>query len=243
MTSTAWRRRSFARLLLGALCAAASLASQAFSLTPIEAELSPSGQGASQVVRLQNTLDEPLAIEIDVKHREMGRHGEDVLSDAEDDFMVFPAQVVLQPGQSQSVRVQYVGPPLARERAYRLIAEQMPVDVGQAPQNGGRMRVLVKYVASLYVRPRDARPAVALRRAATVQDGGRRWLELEIANDGTAHQVLKGLSVRGGAPGLAGEALKALVGENLLAGAVRVFRLPAPAGVELGPLALQLVVE
>jgi fimbrial chaperone protein len=220
-----------ARLAVASLSMAWACAGHALSLTPIESELSPSGRGASQIIRLQNPLTEPMAVEIDVKGRAMGLQGEDILSDATDDFTVFPTQVVLQPGQSQSVRVQYIGPPVTQERAFRLIAEQLPVDVGQPPQNGGRMRVLVKYVASMYVKPAASTPQVRVKESKIVAEAGKRWLEMLLVNEGNAHKIMRSVGVTAAGEPLAAEALKGLEGENLLAGTARVFRVPAPASL------------
>lgn len=218
------RRACFAALALGAAAA------QALSFTPIETDFSPAGRGATQVFRLENTTAEPAAVEISVKTRAMQTNGEDTLGDADDQFNIFPAQVVLQPGQAQTIRVQYTGPAqLEAERAFRLIAEQLPIDVGQAPQNGGRMRLLVKYVASAYVVPANARAVLGVQQVQAVQDGANRWLDVTIRNEGNARKILKGARLAYGDTVLEGAAVKGLAGENVLARTTRVFRIPAPA--------------
>jgi len=236
-------RRTLAASLLALGLGLASLSAQAISFTPIETEFSPSGRGATQVFRLENTQAEPAAVEIGIKERAMARNGDDQLTDAEDQFNVFPAQVVLQPGQVQTIRVQYVGvAALDHERAFRLIAEQLPIDVGQAPQNGGRMRLLVKYVAAVYVVPTNVKAVLKVGETSLVTEGAKQWLQVSVVNEGSMHKILKDLKLDVGGMTLAGAQLKGMEGENVLARTTRVFRISAPAGLTAvsGPARLVL---
>jgi fimbrial chaperone protein len=205
----------------------ASFVTHAISFTPIEMDFAPTGRGSTQIFRLENTTPEPVAVEISMKSRLMKLNGEDDLQDAEDQFNVFPSQVVMQPGQVQSVRVQYIGPAaLDRERPFRLIAEQLPIDVGQAPSNGGRMRLLVKYVASVYVLPSNLKAILSVTKLEVV-DG--KWLAITMQNQGKTRKILKNISLDIGGVSLSSLDLKGLEGENILADTIREFRVPMPA--------------
>jgi fimbrial chaperone protein len=217
----------------------------AFRLVPIEMEFATAGSGAMQVFRVENDRTEPAAIEMRMMARDMEPDGTDRLAPAEEDFVVHPQQIVLMPGQSQSVRVQYIGTRALRaERAYRLIAEQLPVDLGGSGPQGGQVRLLVRYVASVYVVPDGARPEVRVAGAAAVSEAGQRFVELLVENGGTAHQILAeprlSLSAGGGTVTLEGQALSALGGENVLAGVRRRFLLPWPSGLGDGPITASL---
>ncbi|MBX3585381.1 MAG: molecular chaperone [Ramlibacter sp.] len=240
--------RPFSRFLLRGAAALAlalsGLCAHAISFTPIEMDFSPAGRGATQVFRLENTTPEPAAVEITVKARAMAANGDDVLTDAEDQFNVFPAQVVLQPGQVQTVRVQYVGTSaIEREQAYRLIAEQLPVDVGQVAQNGGRMRLLVKYVASVYVVPGNVKAVLKVGETRLVAEGDKRWLQVSVTNEGGTRKILKGVKLQVAGMTLSGDQLKGMEGENLLAGTTRVFRVAAPAGLDAVSAPARLILE
>lgn len=216
----------------------------AISFTPIEMDFSPAGRGATQVFRLENTTSETAAVEMSIKARAMAANGDDQLTDADDQFNVFPAQVVLQPGQVQTVRVQYVGvATLDRERAFRLIAEQLPIDVGQVPQNGGRMRLLVKYVASVYVVPANVKAVLSVTDTRLVAEGGTRWLQVTVHNEGGTRKILKDLKVDVAGVTLAGAQLKGMEGENVLARTTRVFKVPAPAGLTAVSAPARLVLQ
>jgi fimbrial chaperone protein len=219
--------RMLVKLGLILVVVTASFVTHAISFTPIEMDFAPTGRGSTQIFRLENTTPEPVAVEISMKSRLMKLNGEDDLQDAEDQFNVFPSQVVMQPGQVQSVRVQYIGPAaLDRERAFRLIAEQLPIDVGQAPSNGGRMRLLVKYVASVYVLPSNLKAILSVTKLEVV-DG--KWLAITMQNQGKTRKILKNISLDIGGVSLSSLDLKGLEGENILADTIREFRVPMPA--------------
>lgn len=219
--------RMLVKLGLILVVASASFVTHAISFTPIEMDFAPTGRGSTQIFRLENTTPEPVAVEISMKSRLMKLNGEDDLQDAEDQFNVFPSQVVMQPGQVQSVRVQYIGPAaLDRERAFRLIAEQLPIDVGQAPSNGGRMRLLVKYVASVYVLPSNLKAILSVTKLEVV-DG--KWLAITMQNQGKTRKILKNITLDIGRVSLSSLDLKGLEGENILADTIREFRVPMPA--------------
>ena len=219
--------RRLVKLGLILVVVTASFVTHAISFTPIEMDFAPTGRGSTQIFRLENTTPEPVAVEISMKSRLMKLNGEDDLQDAEEQFNVFPSQVVMQPGQVQSVRVQYIGVAvLDRERAFRLIAEQLPIDVGQAPSNGGRMRLLVKYVASVYVLPSNLKAILSVTKLEVV-DG--KWLAITIQNQGKTRKILKNISLDIGSVSLSSLDLKGLEGENILADTIREFRVPLPA--------------
>ncbi|WP_114393839.1 molecular chaperone [Oleisolibacter albus] len=240
------RFRLFRSLAALAFCLLFAPAAQAFRLAPIEMEFDPAGRGATQIFRLENENKEPAAVEIRILARAQDREGEDVLTPADDDWVVFPEQIILEPGQTQSVRVQWIGngnPP--REQAYRLIAEQLPVELGQAPTSGGQVRLLVRYVASLYVRPAGVSPALTVTGAQHVAGPqGKQQLELVVQNAGSARQMLLNptlaLTAGGRSLTLTGPQLEGLAGENILAGTTRRFLLPWPAGLAVGPVTADL---
>lgn len=232
--------RTVAAMALASL----AFAAHAISFTPIEVDFSPSGRATTQVFRLENTTAEPTAVEVSVKSRKMERNGEDTLGDADDQFTIFPAQVVLQPGQVQTIRVQYTGPAaIDSERAFRLIAEQLPIDVGQAPQNGGRMRLLVKYVASAYVVPGNVKAILSVQDVQSVSDSKGKWLDVTVSNEGTTRKVMREAKLVFGGITLEGAAVKGLVGENILAKTTRTFRIPAPADMKAPLMPARLVME
>jgi len=233
--ATAMRRLGLAVLLAAGLV----LPAQAFKLTPIEMEFSPSGRGATQTFVIENPGAAPEAIELRTFSRDMDAMGEDILVEDIDNFVVFPAQVILQPGQEQAIRVQWIGDPAPPEElAYRLIAEQLPIDLGEAQEEGGQMKLLVRYIASLYVVPDGAKPEVSLISAGPSTDGS--GLELVFQNTGSAHVLLSDLvlTINGGGSEMVlnKDQLEGVAGQNVLAGHTRGFVMPWPDGIAPGPV-------
>ena len=220
---------------------------EAFKLTPIEMTFEPAGRGATRTFQITNAHDQPIAVEIRLSARKMTLSGEDRLSDAEDSFAVFPAQAIVLPGKSQSVRVQWLGDPAPeRELAFRLVAEQLPIELTRETSDGARLKLLVRYIASLYIAPRGVAADVVLESAVrtTAADGTAR-LAVVLHNRGTAHSLLRGLTLtatgqtRGGGAAsvaLTAEQLHGMIGQNLLAGHRREFLLPWPARLGDGPV-------
>ena len=233
-------------LCLGFLLCLAPLPAAAFRFIPFTADFDPSGPGANQTFRVENNSDAQIAVEVTVFRRLMNLDGSDELTEAEDDFVVFPTQIVLEPERSQIVRVQWIGnPEPEQELAYRIIAEQLPVDLEPSEGSGGSVRILVRYVGSIYVRPAGARADVVLQGAAAEEAGGERQLSVTLHNRGQAHAILRNLSLslEGEANGaaavalaLGAEQLGGMNGENVLAGHKRRFLLPWPRELPFGPV-------
>jgi fimbrial chaperone protein len=98
------------------------------------------------------------------------------------------------------------------------------------------MRLLVRYIASLYVVPDGVRADVRLASAGPSADGS--MLELVFENAGTAHALLSDLvlTIAGGGNEvvLGKDALETVAGQNILAGHTRRFVMPWPAGIAPG---------
>lgn len=212
----------------------------AYKLIPISTELSPSGKGSRQTFRIENTSKEPIAVELKMYSRNMTPDGHDILKEAENDFIVYPAQAIVMPGKTQAIRLQWIGKPdLEQELAFRMICEQLPVSFDKNQTEGGQVRLLVRFIASIYVAPRSARSDIAVTRVSVGFDGKRnRQLVINIANKGTAHSLLRDpvLTLTAGSTkiNLATDRLPGLASQNLLAGHNREFLLPWPKDLPVG---------
>ncbi len=226
-------------------------AGAAFRLDPPRMTFSPSGSGATRSFRVQSTGDQPVAVEIRMKQRVVDLQGNETQPDAEADFVVYPPQMLLKPGESQTVRVTWLGNPNPpSELAYRIVAEQLPVNLPtiEQVQNGVKinLKALYVYVGSVFITPRQATPKVLVTQAVCQAAGTGKQLALTLENQGTGHTYLTDLKLRLAAGGAATPIqlqppdLPGITGENLLAGSKRQFLLPCPAPLPLGPVAAQL---
>lgn len=227
----------------------AALAGAAFRLTPPRMVFTPSGSGATQSFRIESTGDQPVAVEIHMAKRQVSLDGTETQPSAEADFVVYPSQMLLKPGTSQTVRVTWLGDPNpAAELAYRLIAEQLPINLPEVEQNQGgatvRLKALYRYVGSIFITPSKAAPKVVLEQAVCQAGQGKgNQLRLTFANQGTAHTYLRDLKLHLAPVGQASqrvtllpEQLTGINGENLIAGGKRQFTLACPATFPVGPV-------
>ncbi len=214
-----------------------TLPAAAFKMTPIEVTLAPTGRGAAGSIVLQNPSEVPAAVELTVHSRTMDRGGADILTPAPDSFLVVPSQVILMPGMEQAVRLQWLGGSVDVEKAFRLIAEQLPIDLEDGQKDGGRMRLLVRYVASLYVKPSGVAPVIRIDGGRVDKGAGGPELTFTVVNSGKARVALSNLVVKASRKGaalleLGAEILGEVSGSVVLAGHTRDFRVPLP---EAGP--------
>lgn len=231
------RSRGIARIAVAGWVAAIVLLS-AFTLEPITADFTPAGPGSVQTFRITNPSPQTIAIRIRVLTRTMDAEGRESNGPADSLFVVYPSRVTLQGGGMQLVRVQWKGDPApTQELSFRLMVEQLPVTFEEGTPKGGAIRILTRYIGSLYVVPPHAAPDVILEQHEITSDAtGRRGLVLHFYNRGTAHVLLNDLVIelsdKGRTLTFEGEILRGINGENLLAGARRKFFLPLGEEVE-----------
>lgn len=223
--------------------------SRGFTLTPISATLSPKGNGAAASFRVENESSNRVAFQIKMITREMDEHGQETYEPATNVFTVFPPQGIIAPGQRQNIRVVWKGAAApTNELAYRIVAEELPVPL-DTEQPGSHIKLLVRYMGTVYVAPRKAKPdlqTVSLVRVATASSSTNTY-ELTLRNLGNVHQGLKNptLKITGGKDGsllLKADQLNGIVGENVLAQHTRRFSLVLPADLtaESYPAELQV---
>ena len=127
----------------------------AFTFAPISQEFSAEGKNSSRLFTITNdSLTERIAVKVSVFTRIMDEWGNETLEPAPGDFLIYPAQSLLNPGDSRSVRIKWKGGTVgSREKAYRIIAEQLPVDFTEEDlrDDGAGIRFTFRYEGSLYV--------------------------------------------------------------------------------------------
>lgn len=223
---------------LGFVCLAIffqSAAARAFSLSPMSVSFEPVGKEATHSFVVDNNGNEKLAIQITMAGRVIDATGAEKNPDADDEFVVYPSQLVLKPNEKRTVRVTWAGNVKPeRELSYRIIAEQLPVDTAK-PDNKNKImiRMLLRYLGAVYITPKGATAKVVLSKAARVVEKSLPKLALSIENTGTAHQIIKNAKLKITLPGKApvelnSDDLKPLLGQNILAGGVRRFLFPWP---------------
>jgi fimbrial chaperone protein len=238
-------RLSFRRILLSFFLVLLGVQPAfAFKLLPISRTFAPAGSGATQSYQVVNDSDAPLAVQMSVVQRQMDLAGKESYQPADEDFLVYPPQILLQPQKTQTVRVTWLGDPQpAKELAYRIIAEQMPINLEKPKDNQtqpvGQVKVLLRYLGSLYIRPTNVKPDLVLE-TAELQKGknGTNELAINFYNRGTARAALKNLKLhlvgQGATVDLQPEQLKEINNAVILAGNKRRFVMPWPNNLPVG---------
>lgn len=204
-------------------------------------ELEPTGKEATKSFLIDNTTGEKIAVQVSMSKREIDIDGKEINAEAEDEFIVYPPQLVLGPNEKRTVRLTWAGAAeLKHELSYRIIAEQLPVDTEKKPKSkNATIRMMLRYLGAVYITPKDAKAELSLTEAKRVESKKEgTQLTIAIANQGTAHHVIKNLqliaTVNDKAFTFTGDQLKTIVGQNILAGAKRRFTLPWPSGLPKG---------
>jgi fimbrial chaperone protein len=149
----------FSILIVCAVCA------QAFNFDPITQEYSPSGKGSNHVFRVANPDTEKIAVKISVRPRFIEPDGVEIQGADSDLFLIYPRQIILNPGENRSIRVKWNGEAEpASELSFRIIAEQVPVAFTEVqPFEGAQLKLTYRYEGNIYVVPLGAKPNLKIK--------------------------------------------------------------------------------
>lgn len=205
--------------------------SWSFAFTPMSQTIEM-GDGQKQALYLvDNPTTTPMAVEISLRERVQKEDGTED-HPVTKDLSAFPPQLIIPPKEKRTVRVNYMGAKPTTEKSYRVIAEQLPLEVDGKNRKGTGIKMLLKYVAALYVDPGETSPKVVVEKIELNQG-----LAVTVLNAGNQHAPLTNAKLVLTSPSkkkitVEGDALKGLIGENILAGNRRVFRIGVPVGVD-----------
>lgn len=225
----------------------------AYKLSPMSQVFAPSGSRTTRSFEVKNDGKERVALELSITTLERDLDYVESNRNADEDFLVYPAQILLAPGARQTVRVTWVGDPdPKRELTYRLVVEQLPIQdaLDGGVQAQGSLRILMTFRATLYIRPAKAAPKVSLESAGLLlgkEPGAASYLALTVQNTGGAQGFLSNCAttVRSGETTLAlpPESLRLLQQGRILAGTKRRFLVPWPAQLPQGTVAVRLLCD
>jgi len=221
----------------------------AFEFSPIVAQFSPTGSGSARTFVVRNTHQQPVALQIEIFRRSADEFGNETREPEYDDFIATPPQMVLLPGQSQSIRVQWVGESNpTMELSYRLVVEQLPIPYkkeGAAEGVAVDVQLGFRYEAALYVVPSSGDPDAVLSNSEIVKtEDGETVLRLTIKNVGARRAILQRpvLSFTAGGTNfeMSGEEVDMLNNRNIIAGTQAVIDVPVDSALAAGPVTATL---
>lgn len=123
----------------------------AFLVEPMVLMYQEQGQQANGAYRVQNTSEQPLAVEVVIMERQVDAQNNETLVPADDDFIVMPMQALIEPGQYQQFRSRYLGDVnLDNSKSYRIIFQQLPIE-NEEQQSG--IDLLFNFETLAFVNP------------------------------------------------------------------------------------------
>ena len=200
----------------------------AFKFSPMSITINPSTGERSTVAYLENDSSSPIAIQITLTQRQMDINGNENYPEANDELQAYPSQMIIPPYEKKSVKITYTGKDVGEvEKAFRIISEQLPIEVDKKVKKKTNVKILLKYIAALYVENGKTEASIKID-SWRVQN---KEIELNIKNNGSKHQVLTNLSILFSKEGekeivIGPKDLKNISGENVLAKSERIFKIP-----------------
>ncbi|MFK8032494.1 MAG: molecular chaperone [Gammaproteobacteria bacterium] len=174
----------FARGMIGVglACAFCIASAQAFEVQPMRHSLFPSEGKIAGLVNVKNTRSKALPLEVIVQERVYDDEGNFTIVDAEEDFIVFPAQALVQPNEDQAFRFQYVGDPaIEQDSAYTLLVREVAV---QSDEGFTGLQYVYAFGVAVYVEDQDRLSRITI--GAIERDGDSLKVQIENNSDSFA---------------------------------------------------------
>ncbi len=169
----------------------------ALRLTPMAGYLAPSGNQSVFNFTAINSTELPEAIKVRIEYRkeeDRKKYGKP----AEELFQVYPKKAILFPKKSgkshkKDIKIVWKGGEIKDlERSFRLVVEQVPLNFSKKKINGGKMQIVSRYIASVYVASEKFKSKVKV--VSSKIENGR--LIVKMDNSGNKHHLLSDLIVR-----------------------------------------------
>lgn len=178
--------RTILKTMLAFTAASAVVLTPALATTvqPIVIDLNATGSGMSQTITVENTNADRLPVEIRIESLAFGDDGV-TAEGPSGDLSVFPVQAVIEPGRTQTFRVQWAGGALERSKSYYVTVAQAPVTL---PQGASAIQVLYNFQVLVSVAPSQARPNLQVESASVgLGADGNPAPVIVVSNDSAAH--------------------------------------------------------
>lgn len=159
------------------------IAAEAAQVTPMVLTLDEIGRGATGRIEVANTGTEPVPFEVMMFRGEISEAGELTLLPADEDFLVFPPQVIIDPSRQQIFRIQYIGEEaLARSEVFYASIREVPV---QRERTGMNLQIVSTFNVLVNVVPEGAEAAPSYEVLGVEERDGRNGIVVRVANSGS----------------------------------------------------------
>jgi fimbrial chaperone protein len=173
------------RRLFAALLSTASASAQAVTVSPVVVDMQSSGRGVVSNLTVDNNGVAPLPVEIRVQALDFDEQGVKATDKDTGELLVVPPQALIQPGQTQSFRLQWVGEPaLQQSRHFYVTVAQLPVEL---PQGQSAVQIVYNFQVLASVSSPASKPALTIQSAAIGDNGGKPAPVITVNNSGGAY--------------------------------------------------------
>ncbi len=167
----------------------------AWSINPVIKNLScEKPQSTFEIIA--DKEESPVAIECSIADREIAIDGTETETKNSKDFIIYPSHCILQPGQRRVIRIVWKGKSdIKEEKAYRFIAENLPVDFTKhVDEEEGRVHACIsmafRSLASVYIVPKKVFHKMQCTFLKIEEKEGHKMMALEFSNLGNQHMLL-----------------------------------------------------
>ncbi|MDB5106373.1 MAG: hypothetical protein JWP91_4062 [Fibrobacteres bacterium] len=164
-------------------------------------------QGPPTSDKVQGPLEQgpqsaPVPVEINISARVINLDGSVSYpsSIGADDFVVYPSQFILYPGDTKKIQIQWVGTTVpSKEVSLGFIATQLPLQLKEPKEKPksamGLVSIETRYEGIIVIRPKGVKPAVIADTAYSRKDSTGTSLVVLLNNKGTGLQSLKNMQL------------------------------------------------
>jgi fimbrial chaperone protein len=159
----------------------------AIGVTPLVVELRSGGEARSAQIVVNNDSAQDTPVELSINRVEMDESGEQHLTPASADFIIFPPMRLVPPHGKQVFKIQWAGAPLSKSQCYSFFVQQPHVKMPDA-QSG--VQIEFQFQVLVYVAPPSGTRTLDLRSSSVSMVEGKRYASIVIANAGNVHAFL-----------------------------------------------------
>lgn len=173
------------------LCVALCSVAQAFDIQPLVHRIDPGSGVISSIIQVRNSTDRPLPLDISSYRLALDEGTPSAAQPADDELLAFPPAVVIKPGDTQLVRIQWIAAePLLQDQSYLVVVEQLP----QGDTRDG-VQMLLAFNAVVHVSASKSQPRLEISARGNLSDETLPSLEIDLHNKGNGNAFGNSISL------------------------------------------------
>ncbi|NOR45847.1 MAG: hypothetical protein GQ534_09705 [Candidatus Delongbacteria bacterium] len=227
----------------------------AYTFSPPTVSLSASGINSSFIYTIKNEDDRIVPIDLSINKFSKDIDGNHIQGEiVYDDFIIYPAQFILDVGEKRSVQVRWTGEPKVDiEQNFTILCKEvfLPKKETKSSKVSAIVKVKMNYEGRLYIEPENGYSGIVLDAInSPVNENGEQMLEIVVRNIGNIHGNLSSFNFivnlfEGNADEIA-QSLTLTSKEipkmlsSIHAGSKRRYRIPWPEEIPFGNINVEL---